>query len=522
MRRRGFSWVALAGSLALALVVVSERMGQAAGTTYYVDDDYGNPHPGSGTATDPFHAIQGGIDAATSGDTVQVAAGRYYENIMIIGKPNLLIQGAGVGEDPSLHSIIDGNGSGPVVTATGTDLTTKLDGFLVTRGDATYGGGMLITYGAATVSHCAFVGNTATNGGGMAIYDTAWATVTHCTFSGNSATFGAGIYSWFAFSYTVSISDSVVAGNTGDGMYFDNGGILDVTRCKFIGNSDAGMVIENQMPLVTVTDSTFSDNGSDGIRLGHVYSSVKVHNSIFSGNNLSGIRKLFELFGRAQVEVINCVFMENKNRGFHADDAGMQLRVKNCLFWKNHGNPSAMWGGSGGNPATMINSILWGGIEKLSYGEIRWPSIAVSYSDVEMESGTFPGTGNINADPRFVDPDGPDDLLGTPDDDFRLRAGSPCIDAGTSEGAPERDMEGNDRFDDPDTLNTGAGDFTYTDMGPLEYRPRPCDYDFEPDGDVDGRDLADLALGLDPQVNGSSLCTFAGEFGRTDCPADTP
>jgi len=36
----------------------------------------------------------------------------------------------------------------------------------------------------------------------------------------------------------------------------------------------------------------------------------------------------------------------------------------------------------------------------------------------------------IDADPLFADPDGADDVIGTLDDDFRLKPFSPCIDAG--------------------------------------------------------------------------------------------
>jgi hypothetical protein len=51
----------------------------------------------------------------------------------------------------------------------------------------------------------------------------------------------------------------------------------------------------------------------------------------------------------------------------------------------------------------------------------------VDYSDVE---GGWPGTGNLNLDPLFVDADGPDGVYGTPDDDMHLLPTSPCIDAG--------------------------------------------------------------------------------------------
>ena len=52
--------------------------------------------------------IQGAIDGASNGDTVQVAAGTYTENINFNGK-NISVIGAG--QD---LSIIDGGGSGSV------------------------------------------------------------------------------------------------------------------------------------------------------------------------------------------------------------------------------------------------------------------------------------------------------------------------------------------------------------------------------------------------------------------------
>ena len=38
--------------------------------------------------------------------------------------------------------------------------------------------------------------------------------------------------------------------------------------------------------------------------------------------------------------------------------------------------------------------------------------------------GGFEGTGNIDADPLFADPDGPDNIAGTADDDYHLTEGS--------------------------------------------------------------------------------------------------
>ena len=70
---------------------------------------------------------------------------------------------------------------------------------------------------------------------------------------------------------------------------------------------------------------------------------------------------------------------------------------------------------------TITNTILWNNGPE----EIYASSITVTYSDVQ---GGWPGEGNIDEDPMFVDPE-----LG----DYHLRASSPCIDAGTPDGAPQ-------------------------------------------------------------------------------------
>jgi len=72
----------------------------------------------------------------------------------------------------------------------------------------------------------------------------------------------------------------------------------------------------------------------------------------------------------------------------------------------------------------------------------------VTYSDVQ---GGYPGTGNIDADPMFHDTDGPDDTLGTEDDNLRLLPDSPCIDAGDNTAVPAdtADLDGDGDTSEP-------------------------------------------------------------------------
>ncbi|MFP3898155.1 MAG: nitrous oxide reductase family maturation protein NosD [Dehalococcoidia bacterium] len=80
-------------ALVLSFSVVAATPVTAA-TTWYVDDD-NCPGPGTGTAGDPFCTIQDAVDAASSGDTIMVAAGTYAG--AIIGKQVSIVGDAGGG-----------------------------------------------------------------------------------------------------------------------------------------------------------------------------------------------------------------------------------------------------------------------------------------------------------------------------------------------------------------------------------------------------------------------------------------
>ena len=77
----------------LALVVLAMPVAAAAQTTWHVDASYVGC-PGSGTAGDPFCTIGAALTAASPGDTIEVAAGRYTESVVIM-KDGLTLRGAG-------------------------------------------------------------------------------------------------------------------------------------------------------------------------------------------------------------------------------------------------------------------------------------------------------------------------------------------------------------------------------------------------------------------------------------------
>jgi hypothetical protein len=179
--------------------------------------------------------------------------------------------------------------------------------------------------------------------------------------------------------------------------------------------------------------------------------------------------------------------------------------VVNCSLTGN----SADYGGGMYNDSSdpnITNCILWGNIAP-NGAEIfndATSSPSVTYCDIQ---GGCEGHGNIDQDPLFKDADGPDDTLGTEDDDLQLAAGSPCIDAGDNNWVPpdtadvdadgdtsERtplDLAGNARFaDDPviiDTGNPAAGYTEIVEMGAYERYEFCGDAEHpHPPGDVSG------------------------------------
>jgi len=154
-------------------------------------------------------------------------------------------------------------------------------------------------------------------------------------------------------------------------------------------------------------------------------------------------------------------------------------KIVNCTF-SNNSAPSGGGIGreeAGSEPAMIVtNCVLWGNQMPQIYGPAK-----VSYSCIEKGRA---GVGNIKMDPLFVG-----------SGDYRLRPGSPCIDAGSNAAILSEilvDLDGHARWmDDPASVDclTAAGTCgqrPIVDMGAYEFIAG----DFDRDSDIDGEDLA--------------------------------
>ncbi len=207
-----------------------------------------------------------------------------------------------------------------------------------------------------------------------------------------------------------------------------------------------------------ITAGFANGNGmhKNGAGIYTVHGSPVVRNCTFAANAALGAGgAAYNLY--SDPAFINCVFSGNT-----AGDCGGavysehgDVTITNCTFTANH----AIWRAGGvfdrTGTTTLANCILWGNsrLSKGSYDELAQVSgdspLSINHCCIQNWTGSLSGDENIGQVPAFVDVDGPDDVAGTLDDDVRLQAGSPCIDAGDNTGVwleTTTDLQGKPRI----------------------------------------------------------------------------
>lgn len=412
-----------AGALVTACVLQASW-----GATWYVNASVG--FPGDGTSWEAaFKTIQKGIDAASNGDTVIVAEGAYAENIEFHGK-NITVRSA----DPSgwtvvEKTIIDGGNRGSTVTFAGTENETcLLSGFTIQNGNAESGGGIAGRGTHATIQSNLVTGNSAdggypAGGGGLADCD---GVIRGNRITGNSAfSGGGGLYSCGG-----TIRNNTITANEaswGAGLIWCGGpiqnNIIALNAAAYGGalHSCDGPISDN----VVAGNSATARGGGLFDCAGLVEGNIVTHNTAVDGGGLVG----------CEGQVHGNTIANNS-----ADEEGGGL-------WQCGG--------------AIANCIIWG--NAASHGTQLYDSSAPTYCCIQGWAG---GVGNSDLDPQFFDSDGPDDDPATyEDNDYRLSAGSPCVDAGDNAalGTPAGfDLDGN--------LRVAFGEHSLTvDMGAYEY-----------------------------------------------------
>ncbi len=455
----------------IALSFLASAEIASAQTTWYVDDDgSGDPFPGisdpsnnffsdpleDGSAQNPFDDIWKAVAVATNGDTVLVLPSNFTGSYFLSQSLDLQNKAITIrGQGGPIATVLDGAGipgEAGIIADSGETAATVFEGFQLRnfhRGTTigNQGAGITILNSSPTIRDCWFESNSAYRGAAMWIFNST-SIIEDCRFVGNASTHQGGAV--FTDSSAPTFSRCYFEGNTANyGGAFTNfsssAKIVNVADCVFYGNS-----------------ALF---GYGGALSSHFAGGILIQRSRFISNAAPtyGGAIFIDDFGNVR----DCTFNSNSSTGNHgAMTTGSTgfATVYGSTFHRNEGGACVRL--AGGN-LILRNSISWNNTPF----EIS-ASINVNSCDV---LGGYPGIGNIDLDPLFLDPFGPDSILGTLDDDLSLFKGSPCIDSGDTtllaNGYP-MDLVGNPRaVDRPGTLDTGTALVGHTtDMGAYEFQ----------------------------------------------------
>ena len=335
--------------------------------------------------------IQPAIDAAASGDEILVAPGTYdlpSSEIYVPPEKTLTLRSTHRRE-----AIINAWYQSRGMRIDGTN--SVIEGFTVRSGNAgfAYGGGIMLVR-AATVRDCLVTGNWAAAGAGITV--SAGATnslVEDCTIEGNTATNGAGGGVVLYENSHGRIHRCLIRDNGADyggGVFITEGG--SVSNCWIIGNR-AG--IEHGGGVYMHASGTTNP-------------ATLVNSVIFSNSATQHGGGVYCAGPPASFSpIVNCTIVSN-------------------LAWGDGGGAYAYW-------TRFVNDILYFNEAPTNANLINGDVSCIISNCCTTSNYFWP---NITNAPAFVDAGA---------GDFRLATASPGIDAGTTNGAPKTDIDGNPR-----------------------------------------------------------------------------
>ncbi len=267
--------------------------------TIYVSETSSAVDPNGSSWETAYQTIQEGVDAANPYDTVLVNLGTYYENVVLGDKPITL-----TGIDPNepgtvAATVIDGGGSGSVLSCTSGSLTndtadTLITGFRIQNGSGnssgngagldcwrtypvikncifydnaatgSFGGGIFCYFGEPTILNCTFLGNSSgAYGGGLACYQSD-ITVRNCVFSGNNSDRGGGFASYESDTIVTNCTFSRNTSAYGGAIYARSNTLVVVNSILWDNSAtDSGDEIDTLNSSLTVSHSVIEDGKDD-------------------------------------------------------------------------------------------------------------------------------------------------------------------------------------------------------------------------------------------------------------------
>ncbi len=437
--------------------------------TYFVstsgDDSWDGLYHELNGSHGPKKTIQAAIDAsdAYEGDTVLVLPGIYTgpgnRDMDYMGK-QITVKSTNP-DDPTVvaQTVIDCDGSEDhphraFIFQSLEDTNSVVSGFTIRRGYEWSGGAIYCRSSSPLITRCAFKNNSSSECGGAINASYSTSTISKCTFNLNQSDRGGAMCCLWDSPLIENCDFYNNSSRFGGGLYLDGWGFTRLIDCRFEGNS--------------TEDPTETGSGCGGA----VYndcSDALIANCVFNGNTTDGrgggVRNYY-----GKISIANCTLVNNHGDiggGFHNTPDEDSSSISNCIFWNNTD-------GSGSGELSQL------------YSEDRLLSITSSCIQGLL---TYAGNGNIGEDPLFVSIDGPEEIPGTDDDNLRLQAESPCVNAGDNTSLPPElttDLDGLPRVQ-----------ACVTDMGAYENQEIHYFGDANDDCTVDLNDYLDFKFCLE-------------------------
>ena len=307
--------------------------------------------------------IQAGINAASTGDTVLVAEGTYYENIRFMGKA-ITVGSQYIIDDSTSHisnTIIDGSpakdpdSAATVMFVNNEDTTSILIGFTITGGTGVYdstwqgkfGGGIYCGGTGAKILNNKIIENHITHearAGGAGVgcmreTENYWIVIRNNIIGHNTSsvtslsisfTYGGGIYSSSSAIISNNIIEYNVCENTGT-MSDAYGGGIEIEH--LLGSNPATVAEITNNTICHNTIESFNSYGA-GIRV--FYASVSIINNTILNNSVVAINN-GNGGGIYIRNALNDIQVVNNDISNNTITAGNYGRGGGIIFW----NPAA-------------------------------------------------------------------------------------------------------------------------------------------------------------------------------------
>lgn len=343
--------------------------------------DVRHGEPGLIEVPGDYATIQEAMNESIDGDTIQIAAGTYYENSLRVWGRAVTISGA-MDPDGNPTTIVDGEDAGTVFYfEDGETNSTRLENIVIQNGFYSgNGGGVYVDDSEPWFANCTFRSNTAINGGGVFLVDTYNVKFEGCRFVDNQASdSGGGLY---AGSHTYfQLWDSTFDGNSassgGGACVYSTNHQAVIHDTEFVDNvAEYGGGLYAYWVVMNMVGNVFRDNvaGELGGGIYLVQCDAWIQSSQIVGNSApSGAGMYFN--GDWGTSVTGTSFEGNvatlDGGGLITYYTNEPLYLFDCTFMGNQaeigGGMYSYWSGSelsnctfNGNLATVEGGGIWG------------------------------------------------------------------------------------------------------------------------------------------------------------------